>query len=104
MAWTIKLDPAIDRDLGNLDPIAARRILAVLRDRVANLQRLRRHSVVVEGPTLGEFWKFDVGGFRVIARIEREGIFVLVVRSSTGKHVHRQWLRTLDSPDGRMRA
>ena len=61
MAWTIKLDPVVDGDLGNLDPIAARRILAVLRDRVANLEGPRRHSVVIKGPTFGEFLNFDVG-------------------------------------------
>ena len=37
MAWRVELDPAAARELGKIDPQTARRILAFLRDRVAQL-------------------------------------------------------------------
>ena len=80
MAWKIELDRAAVRELGKLDQQAARRILAFLHGRVATLDDPRSIGEALKGSKLGEFWKYRVGDYRVIARIEDDALRVLVVR------------------------
>ena len=88
MAWKIELDRAAVRELGKLDQQAARRILAFLHGRVATLDDPRSIGEALKGSKLGEFWKYRVGDYRVIARIEDDALRVLVVRvgSREGSH------------------
>ena len=80
MAWKVELDRAAVRELGKLDQQAARRILAFLHGRVATLDDPRSIGEALKGSKLGEFWKYRVGDYRVIARIEDDALRVLVVR------------------------
>ena len=80
MAWKVELDRAAVRELGKLDQQAARRILAFLHGRVATLDDPRGIGEALKGSKLGEFWKYRVGDYRVIARIEDDALRVLVVR------------------------
>ena len=83
MAWKIELDRAAVRELGKLDQQTARRILAFLHGRVATLDDPRSIGEALKGSKLGEFWKYRIGDYRVIARIEdagREQMLVCVAR------------------------
>ena len=80
MAWTIELDQAAVRDLDKLDQQPRRRILAFLHDCVATLDNPRSSGEALKGSTLGEFWKYRVGDYRVIASIEDRALCVLVVK------------------------
>lgn len=80
MAWRVELDRAAVRDLDKLDRQAARRILAFLHGRVATLEDPRSIGEALKGSRLGEFWKYRVGDYRIIARIEDNALRVLVVR------------------------
>ena len=80
MAWKIELDRAAVRELGKLDQQTARRILAFLHSRVATLDDPRSIGEALKGSKLGEFWKYRIGDYRVIARIEDAALRVLVVR------------------------
>ena len=80
MAWKVELDRAAVRELGKLEQQAARRILAFLHGRVATLDDPRSIGEALKGSKLGEFWKYRVGDYRVIARIEDDALRVLVVR------------------------
>ena len=61
MAWRIELDPAAVRELDKIDPQIARRILAFLHGRVAELDDPRSIGKALKGSKLGEFWKYRVG-------------------------------------------
>lgn len=89
MAWRIELDRAAERDLGKLDFQAARRILAFLHGRVARLDDPRSIGNALKGSRLGDFWKYRVGGYRVIAHIQDEVLRVLVVRTGNRREVNR---------------
>ena len=89
MAWKIELDRATVRELDKLDQQAARRILAFLHGRVATLDDPRSIGEALKGSTLGEFWKYRVGDYRVIARIEDDALRVLVVRVGSRDKVYR---------------
>ena len=89
MAWQIELDRAAVRDLKRLDRPTAQRILTFLRDRVAALDDPRSIGEALRGSRLGEFWKYRVGDYRVIARIEDAAVRVLVVRIGNRRDVYR---------------
>ena len=89
MAWTIELDQAAVRDVDTLDQQPRRRILAFLQDRVATLDNPRRIGEALTGSTLGEFWKYRVGEYRIIASIEDHAVCVLVVKRGTRREVYR---------------
>ena len=89
MAWTIELDQAAVRDLDKLDPHQRRRILTFLHDRVATLDNPRSIGEALKGSTLGEFWKYRVGDYRVIASIEDRALCILVVKIGNRREVYR---------------
>lgn len=89
MAWQIELDRAAVRDLKKLDRPTAQRILTFLQDRVAALDDPRSIGEALRGSRLGEFWKYRVGDYRVIARIEDAAVRVLVVRIGNRRDVYR---------------
>lgn len=78
MAWKVELDPAAERELGKIDPQAARRILAFLHGRVAQLDDPRSIGEALKGSQLGAFWKYRVGDWRIIASIEDGALRILV--------------------------
>ena len=89
MAWKVELDREAVRELGKLDQQAARRILAFLHGRVAALDDPRSIGEALKGSKLGEFWKYRVGDYRVIAHIEDDALRVLVVRVGSRDKVYR---------------
>ena len=89
MAWKIEFDRAAVRELDKLDRQTTRRILAFLHGRVAALDDPRRLGEALKGSTLGEFWKYRVGDYRVIARIEDSAVRVIVVRVGSRDKVYR---------------
>jgi len=88
MAWKIDLSSLAQRNLNDLDPQVARRILAFLRDRVAALDNPRSIGEALRGE-LGEFWKYRVGDYRVIASIEDQAVRILVIRIGNRREVYR---------------
>lgn len=80
MAWRIELEAGAERDLDKLDGQVARRVLRFLFERVAHLDDPRSIGEALKGQKLGEFWKYRVGDYRIISRIEDGALRVLVVR------------------------
>ncbi len=89
MAWRIEFDPAAERELKKLDRQASRRILDFLSGRVATSKDPRRLGEALRGSKLGDFWKYRVGDYRVIASIEDRVMVVLVVRIGNRRDVYR---------------
>ena len=89
MFWRVELDPAAERELSKLDPQVARRILIFLHDRVAALDNPRSIGEALKGSKLDEFWKYRVGDYRIIAKIEDGSVLILVVRIGHRREVYR---------------
>jgi len=89
MAWKIEIDPAAERELDRLDPQIARRILKFLRERVASLYDPRSIGKSLKGPQFGEFWRYRVGDYRIIVRIEDNVFLLLVLRIANRKNVYK---------------
>ena len=60
-----------------------------LHSRVATLDDPRSIGEALKGSKLGEFWKYRIGDYRVIARIEDAALRVLVVRVGSRDKVYR---------------
>jgi mRNA interferase RelE/StbE len=89
MAWKIELSATADRELDPLDPQHRRRILQVLHERIAMLDDPRSLGEALHGSRLGEFWKYRVGPYRLICRIEDDRLLVLVLRIGHRKEIYR---------------
>ena len=89
MAWRIEVDRAATRDLEKLGHEPARRILRFLYGRLAALDDPRSIGEALKGPDLGQFWKYRLGDYRIIAHIEDETVAVLVVRIGHRRAVYR---------------
>ena len=90
MAWTVEFDAAAVKELRKLDPAIARRIVAFLRERVATLDDVRSIGEALRGDALGEFWKYRLGDYRIVARIVDRRLVVIVVRIGHRREVYRK--------------
>lgn len=89
MAWRIEYARAARKDINDIDPQVARRIRSFLEERLAHLDDPRSLGQALKGSALGEFWKYRVGDWRIIARIDDGILRVLVVRVAHRKDVYR---------------
>ena len=89
MAWRIEFEDAALKELAKLDKPVARRILAFLRERVAVLDDPRSVGEALKGSRLGDFWKYRVGDYRVIAHIEDGALRLLVLKVGDRQEVYR---------------
>ena len=89
MVWLIKFDEAAEKDLAKLDKQVAKRITSFLRQRVAPLDDPRSIGEALKGSKLGDFWKYRVGDYRIIASIEDQALRVLVLKVGNRREVYR---------------
>jgi mRNA interferase RelE/StbE len=89
MPWKIEFSVAADRELVKLDAQHARRHLKFLHARVTKLDDPRSIGQPLQGSRLGEFWKYRVGVYRQICKIEEDRLIVLVLRAGRRKEIYR---------------
>lgn len=89
MAWRIEFESRALKELESLDPPARRRIIDFLRQRVAPLADPRAIGEALHGPVLGRFWKYRVGDYWIVCRIEDQSIMVLVLRVGHRREIYR---------------
>jgi len=89
MAWAVELSALAQKNLDDLDPQHARRILAFLYDRVAKLEDVRSIGEALKGSRLGDLWKYRVGDYRIISSIEDGALRILVVKIGNRREVYR---------------
>ena len=90
MTWKIKFDPAAERELKKLDKPVARRILKFLLERVAQSDNPRVLGAALTGSKLGDFWKYRIGKYRVIATIEDDVLTILVLKVAKRSDVYQE--------------
>ena len=89
MSRKIELSAQVDHELGKLDPPQTKRILKFLHDRLAPLEKPRSIGQALRGSELGEFWKYRVGDYRLICKIEDDRLLILVLRVGHRKGIYR---------------
>ena len=90
MAWTVEYTDTAKAQLHKLDKPIARRILDFMDRRVAVRDDPRATGKALSGP-LGTLWRYRVGDYRVICRIQDQALRVLVVRLGNRRDVYTHY-------------
>jgi len=90
MAWKIEFAPAAARELAKIDPKNAKRILSFLHQRLSQIENPRSLGAALKGSKLGDFWKYRVGDYRIVASIEDHTMIIFVLRVGNRKDVYRR--------------
>ena len=88
MAWTIEYAESVRKTVRKLETQQRQRIRTFLEERLASLGDPRSIGKSLSGSLAG-LWRYRVGDYRVIARIEDERMVILVVRIGPRKAVYR---------------
>ncbi|MEO7855352.1 MAG: type II toxin-antitoxin system RelE/ParE family toxin [Rubrivivax sp.] len=89
MAWTVELLPVAAKELRKLDRGVAQRLLKFLDARVRQAHDPREVGEALRGERPGVYWKYRVGDYRLICRIEDAQVLVLVVRIGHRSDIYR---------------
>jgi mRNA interferase RelE/StbE len=89
MAWRIEYGKDAEREIAKLDRQIAQRIIRFMGSRVAKLENPRSIGEALVGSTLGDYWKYRVGDYRIIADIQDARLIVMVVRVGNRREVYR---------------
>jgi mRNA interferase RelE/StbE len=89
MAWVIEFFADAGRELRKLDPPETCLILKFLRERLAPLDDPRSIGKALQGARLGEFWRYRVGPFRLLRKLEDHRLIVLVLQIDHRKEIYR---------------
>jgi mRNA interferase RelE/StbE len=90
MAWRVELSDTAAKQLCKLDPQVTKRILTFLRDRVAKLDDPRSIGEALHGKKLGDFWKYRVGDWRIIADLDDGVMLITVIRLGNRREIYRR--------------
>lgn len=89
MAWSIEFEKEAEKELKKLDRQVALRIVKFLRQRVAVLDNPRSIGEALKGSALGDYWKYRVGDYRIIADVQDAKLIVQVVRLGNRSEIYR---------------
>lgn len=88
MAWQVEISPAALKTLSKMDKPVAQRLIKFLRDRLEKIGDPRSIGQALKGSELGEFWKYRVGDYRLVAQIEDGVMQILVIKIGNRKEVY----------------
>jgi mRNA interferase RelE/StbE len=88
LVWQIEFDSEAESDLRNIDREIQRRILRYLRERIATAKDPRRFGVPLRRELAG-LWKYRLGDYRIICRIEDKKVIVYVIRIGHRKDIYQ---------------
>jgi mRNA interferase RelE/StbE len=88
MAWTVEFDERARKDLRRLDAIVQKSILRYLRQRLAIAADPRRLGKPLHGEFAG-LWRYRVGDWRLVCRIEDKKLIVLVLTIGHRREIYR---------------
>jgi mRNA interferase RelE/StbE len=89
LTWAIEFTGTALRHLEKLDHEVQRRIWKYLNTRVARLENPRKLGHALQGERFGELWRYRVGDYRLIAKIEDDRLLVLVLKVGHRGDVYR---------------
>jgi mRNA interferase RelE/StbE len=89
LAWTIKNEPSVDKEIAALDKTTQKRIRKFLDERIAPRENPRSIGEPLTGP-LKEYWKYRVGDYRIICDIQDNIITILVLTIGNRNQVYKR--------------
>jgi mRNA interferase RelE/StbE len=89
MAWTIEYAASVQKSVRRLTPEVRRRIRAYIEQRLAYLDDPRQLGAPLRGTQFANLWRFRVGDYRIIARLEHSRLIILVLAVAHRREVYR---------------
>jgi mRNA interferase RelE/StbE len=89
LAWTIEFDEAAAEELAELDREVARRIVTFLKNRLGGGSDPRRVGHALRHDFVG-LWRYRVGDWRVVCRIEDASKTILILKIGHRREVYRR--------------
>ena len=89
MAWRIEFHPDAAKELRALDRTVAARIVKTLETRVAGQADPRALGSALKGEHSG-YWRWRIGDYRIVGRVEDGRITILIVRVGHRREVYRR--------------
>ena len=89
MAWTIDYTETARKLLRKLDRQTALRIVDFMDERIATQENPRGTGKALTGPSLGMYWRYRVGDYRIICDIQDRALRVLVIEIGNRRDVYR---------------
>jgi mRNA interferase RelE/StbE len=87
LTWAVEFDDRARKELRKLDEAAQKQILRYLRSRIATESDPRRFGKALSTDKVG-LWRYRVGDYRLVCRIEDGKVVVLVLRAGHRKNVY----------------
>lgn len=82
MAWAIEYDSRVLKDMKKLDKKVQQQIIAYFDERIAPSSDPRTFGKSLESSFSG-LWRYRIGDYRAICRIEDEHMVALIIKSTT---------------------
>jgi len=90
MAYRVEVSEDAGKQLKKLDKATRERLVRFMFERLAKLDDPRSVGEALKGEKLGELWKYRVGDWRLVSRIEDERVVVLVLRIGHRREIYRE--------------
>lgn len=89
MGWKIDIDKKAFREISALDKPIQKQILAFLKDKLAHIANPRVLGEALQG-TFKNLWKYRIGNYRLICKIEDSTVTVLILRVAHRREAYRR--------------
>lgn len=89
MAWKVEYDSRVVKDMKKLDRQVQQTILEYFDERIPQSPDPRSFGKPLESSFSG-LWRYRIGDYRAICRIEDENLVVLVLRVSHRSNVYKK--------------
>lgn len=87
MTWKIEFDSDVEKDLRKLGYTAQKRILAYLKEKIMPSDDPRSFGKPLSGDLIG-LWRYRVGDYRILAKIEDDNFVILIIHVGHRKNVY----------------
>ena len=88
MAWTVEFQLTAQKQIRELDPPIQHRILSYFRTRVLAAEDPRQLAKALTGDK-GGLWRYRIGDYRAICKIEDDRLVVLVLAVEHRRDIYR---------------
>ncbi|MBF0153732.1 MAG: type II toxin-antitoxin system RelE/ParE family toxin [Magnetococcales bacterium] len=88
MGWRVDIGEVAEKQLLRLDPVARKRILNYLTERIEGCKNPRHFGDALKGDKVG-WWRYRVGDYRLLCNIHDERLVVLVIVVGHRREVYR---------------
>ena len=86
--WSVRFEPRAEKDLRKLSSADRARVLRFLNERILPLDDPRAQGKALQADFAGA-WRYRVGDFRIIVRLEFDVLVVLVIAIGNRGDIYR---------------